>query len=171
MPQVANASFPFGKGVARSAEENGKVRAGLTGGTSHAADFAILGTGFTFDPMTRTVLGESAPTSRSGRMCTRPAGEEDADLGQFPYPNADYPFPEGRPGTVRWQRHVHCFNEGATANLGQVGGGIPGASGCTEWLVRAIAAHSMRKTDGRTGKGCSTTVRPSLPAMSGKLPN
>ena len=136
-----NAYFHFGKGVATASEVQGEIQMGFSDGTCYTADFLILGTGFTIDPMTRTEFGKTAGNILLWEdVYTPPEGEKSADLGRFPYLNPDFSFREKRPGTAPWLKNVYCFNYGATASLGKVSGDIPGVSDGAAWLAREIAA-------------------------------
>ena len=55
-----NAFFHFGKAVTSTQEEGDAVRIGFADGTSYLADFVILGTGFTVDPLSRVEFGKAA---------------------------------------------------------------------------------------------------------------
>lgn len=136
-----NAYFHFGKDIATASDVQGAIRMGFSDGTGCMADFLILGTGFTIDPMTRTEFGGTAGNILLWEdVYTPPRGEESADLGRFPYLNPDFSFREKRPGTAPWLKDVYCFNYGATASLGKVSGDIPGVSEGAAWLAREIAA-------------------------------
>lgn len=137
-----NAYFHFGKAVQSIREVNGAVTIGFADGGSHVADFVILGTGFTVDPLARTEFGETAENILLWQDVYAPPKEESStDLGRFPYLNADFTFREKVPGTAPWLGNVYCFNYGASASLGKVSGDIPGVSEGAEWLARAIAAR------------------------------
>ena len=136
-----NAFFHFGKAVSSTVEKNGAVHIGFADGSAHEADFVILGTGFTVDPMSRTEFGPAAGDILLWEdVYTSPEDEASRDLGRFPYLNADFTFREKRPGTAPWLSDVYCFNYGATASLGKVSGDIPGISEGAAWLARAVAA-------------------------------
>ena len=137
----SNAYFHFGKAVTSTVEKDGAVQVGFADGTSYEADFVILGTGFTIDPMSRTEFGEAADDILLWQdVYTPPADEQSRDLGRFPYLNADFTFREKEPGTAPWLANVYCFNYGASASLGKVSGDIPGISDGAAWLTRALAA-------------------------------
>jgi len=141
-----NAYFHFGKGVETTQEDQGAVRIGFTDGTSYTADFVILGTGFTVDPLARTEFGPAATDIQLWQdVYSPPEEEQNADLGRFPYLNTDFTFREKVPGTVPWLRHVYCFNYGASASMGKVSGDIPGISDGAAWLTRALAAALYRE--------------------------
>lgn len=137
-----NAYFHFGKAVSSTIKQNGAVRIGFADGTSHDADFLILGTGFTIDPMSRTEFGEAANDILLWEdVYTPPAEEPSRDLGRFPYLNPDFTFREKEPGRAPWLANIYCFNYGASASLGKVSGDIPGISEGAAWLSRAVASR------------------------------
>lgn len=136
-----NAYFHFGKVVETMAERDGAVRIGFADGTAWMADFVILGTGFTIDPLSRTEFGSAAGDILLWQdVYTPPEDEISGDLGRFPYLNDDFTFRERRPGAAPWLSNVYCFNYGASASLGKVSGDIPGISEGAGWLARAVAA-------------------------------
>jgi len=136
-----NAYFHFGKAVTSTEEDGGAVRIGFADGTAYRADFVILGTGFTVDPLARTEFGETAGNILLWEdVYTPPEDEASGDLGRFPYLNPDFSFREKKLGTAPWLKNVYCFNYGASASLGKVSGDIPGVSEGAEWLSRAVAA-------------------------------
>ena len=136
-----NAHFHFGKAVQSTVEKDGAVQVGFADGTSYEADFVILGTGFTIDPLSRTEFGEAAGNILLWQdVYTPPADEPSRDLGRFPYLNDDFTFREKVPGTAPWLSNVYCFNYGASASLGKVSGDIPGISEGAGWLAREVAA-------------------------------
>ncbi len=136
-----NAYFHFGKGVAKTEKRGDAVRIGFADGSAYDADFLILGTGFNVDPLARTELGDTANEILLWEdVYSPPAGEENADLGHFPYLNSDFTFRERKPGKAPWLKNVYCFNYAASASLGKVSGDIPGVSEGAAWLARAIAS-------------------------------
>ncbi|MDF0603534.1 NAD(P)/FAD-dependent oxidoreductase [Psychromarinibacter sp. C21-152] len=142
----ANAHFHFGKAVAALREDRGRVRIELADGDRYVADFVILGTGFTVDPLARSEFGPAAEEIRLWKDAYQPPeGEASRDLGAFPYLNPDFTFSEKRPGTAPWIGNVYCFNYGATASLGKVSGDIPGVSDGAAWLARALCATLYRE--------------------------
>lgn len=137
-----NAYFHFGKETTRVVERGPAVEIGFADGTAYEADFVILGTGFTIDPMARVEFGEAAGEILLWKdVYTPPPDEQSRDLSQFPYLNNDFTFREKMPGNAPWLGHVYCFNYGATASMGKVSGDIPGVSDGAAWLARAIAAR------------------------------
>ncbi|MXY34118.1 MAG: NAD(P)/FAD-dependent oxidoreductase, partial [Boseongicola sp. SB0664_bin_43] len=137
----ANAFFHFGKPVTSTQVEGDAVRISFADGTSYLADFVILGTGFTVDPLSRVEFGKAASEIQLWEdVFTPPEDEPSADLARFPYLNPDFSFREKEPGKATWLKNVYCFNYGASASLGKVSGDIPGVSEGAEWLARALAA-------------------------------
>ncbi|EEX16095.1 oxidoreductase [Citreicella sp. SE45] len=136
-----NAYFHFGKATKTIEQHGDEIEIRFADGTSHRCDFVILGTGFIIDPMARTEFGEVAGRIQLWQdVYTPPEGEEQADLGRFPYLNEDFTFREKVAGEVPWLKNVYCFNYGASASLGKVSGDIPGVSEGAAWLARAMAA-------------------------------
>lgn len=136
-----NAHFHFGKAVTSTTEQDGEVEVGFADGSTWRADFLILGTGFTIDPMSRTEFGEAAGDILLWRdVYTPPEDEQSRDLGSFPYLNPDFTFREKHEGVAPWLSNVYCFNYGASASLGKVSGDIPGISEGAGWLARGVAA-------------------------------
>ncbi|WP_227272328.1 NAD(P)-binding domain-containing protein [Roseobacter weihaiensis] len=136
-----NAYFHFDKETIRIEQRDTGAEIFFADGTSYCADFVILGTGFVIDPMARTEFGETAGNILLWQdVYTPPKGEENADLGRFPFLNPDFTFREKQPGTAPWLSHVYCFNYGASASLGKISGDIPGISEGAAWLAREVAA-------------------------------
>ena len=136
-----NAYFHFGKTVVTVEERNGTVHIAFADNTAYEADFLLLGTGFTVDPMARTEFGKAAGDILLWEDVYKPPpGEECLELGRFPYLGTDFTFRERVPGTAAWLKNVYCFNYGATASLGKVSGDIPAVSDGAQWLARSIAA-------------------------------
>lgn len=136
-----NAFFHFDKAVKSTQDEGDVVRVSFVDGTFYIADFVILGTGFTVDPLSRLEFGKAAGEIQLWEDVYAPPEDElSADLGRFPYLNPDFSFREKVPGKAPWLKNVYCFNYGASASLGKVSGDIPGVSEGAEWLTRALAA-------------------------------
>lgn len=139
--QHDNAYFHFDCPVMRVEETGDGLRLSLGGGKVLDTDFLILGTGFTTDPMARTEFGAAAGDIALWQdVYTPPEGEENGELGLFPYLSSDFSFREKTPGTASWLENVYCFNFGATASLGKVSGDIPGVSDGAQWLATALSA-------------------------------
>ena len=136
-----NAYFHFGKAVEDVTDNGGVVHVTCADGTAIDADFLILGTGFTTDPMARTEFGENADKIELWRdVYVPPADERHSDLANFPYLNPDFSF-RARVGIdADWLSNVYCFNYGAAASMGKVSGDIPGITEGAGWLASSIAA-------------------------------
>ncbi|MCB1969345.1 MAG: NAD(P)/FAD-dependent oxidoreductase [Geminicoccaceae bacterium] len=158
-----NAFFHFAKATTSVEEEGDGLRIGFADGTSIMTDFLILGTGFTVDPMARREFGEAAGQIRLWKDAyTPPEGEENRDLGYFPYLAPDFTFRERVTGQAPWLSNVYCFNYGATASLGKVSGDIPGVSEGAEWLARAIASKLYAEDIDRHWQALLDYARPEL---------
>jgi cation diffusion facilitator CzcD-associated flavoprotein CzcO len=138
--------FHFGAPVTDVRLHDEALAIEIEGGRHLAADFLILGTGFTTDPMARTEFGKTAAEIQLWEdVYTPPPDEQDHDLARFPYLNPDFTFREKVPGSAPWLANVYCFNYGATASLGKISGDIPGISEGAAWLTRDIAATLYRE--------------------------
>ncbi|MCB1490542.1 MAG: NAD(P)/FAD-dependent oxidoreductase [Rhodobiaceae bacterium] len=138
----SNAYFHFGKATTRVEPRGAGLTIHFADGTRYDADFLILGTGFVTDPKVRVEFGETADRILLWRdVYTPPKGEENDDLGRFPYLNPDFTFRAKTPDEAPWLSHVYCFNYGATASIGKVSGDIPGVSDGAAWLARAISSR------------------------------
>ncbi|SFH49103.1 hypothetical protein SAMN04488020_11734 [Palleronia marisminoris] len=158
-----NAHFHFGKSTSAIREVNGVARIEFADGTTHDADFVILGTGFTVDPQARTEFGEAADDMLLWQDVYRPpASEASKDLGSFPYLNPDFTFREKKPGRAPWIGNVYCFNYGATASLGKVSGDIPGISDGAAWLARGLAAKLFGEDVERHWQNLQDFMNPEL---------
>jgi cation diffusion facilitator CzcD-associated flavoprotein CzcO len=141
-----NGYFHFGHGIRSVRLAGPELVIETTGGVRLATDYLILGTGFTTDPLARTELEGYADKIALWRdRYQPPQGEENADLGNFPYLNPDFSFREREPGTAPWLAKIYCFNYGASASLGKVSGDIPGISEGAAWLTRSLAATLYRE--------------------------
>ncbi|MEM5583004.1 NAD(P)/FAD-dependent oxidoreductase [Roseibium sp. AS2] len=144
-----NAHFHFDLPVRKVEEEGGGLKLSLGKNSVYHADYLILGTGFCVDPMARAEFGPAAGEIALWRdVYQPPPGEENRDLGMFPYLNPDFTFQEKKPGNAPWLSGVYCFNYGATASLGKVSGDIPGISEGAAWLAKTIAAELYREDIG-----------------------
>ncbi|WGF90261.1 NAD(P)-binding domain-containing protein [Marinivivus vitaminiproducens] len=159
----ANAYFHFGKTIARVRETNGAIRIEMQDGTQLAADFLILGTGFTIDPLARAEMpGYAGEVLLWRDRYAPPSDEQNHELGMFPYLNADFSFQERIPGKAPWLGQIHCFNYGATVSLGKVSGDIPGISEGAQWLARSVAARLYAEDIDRHWQGMLDYAKPEL---------
>lgn len=141
-----NAWFHFGKATTRVDAHGDGITIRFADGSDWEADFLILGTGFSIDPLARVEFGEAAGDIQLWQdVYTPPADEDNPDLARFPYLNPDFTFREKVPGARPWLKHVYCFNYGASASLGKVSGDIPGISDGAAWLARSLAATLYRE--------------------------
>ena len=137
----SNGYFHFGQAIRNITTDKGRLQIALHGGMMLAADFLILGTGFSIDPSTHSELGAAAGNILQWcDIYQPPADEENAELGRFPYLGDTFEFCEKRPGETPWINRIYCFNYAATASLGKVSGDIPGVSEGAAWLARGISA-------------------------------
>jgi cation diffusion facilitator CzcD-associated flavoprotein CzcO len=137
-----NAYFHFDAPVEKTAFDGEEIVITTRGGKTVRTDFLILGTGFSVDPMARRELDGYADKILLWQdRYTPPAGEENADLGKFPYLADDFTFMEREPGQAPWLANIYSFNAGAAASLGKMSGDIPGISEGASLLARAIAAR------------------------------
>ncbi len=136
-----NAYFHFDAAVEQTELDGDEIVIQTSQGKPVRADFLILGTGFGVDPLARKELDGYADKILLWQdRFTPPAGQENADLGKFPYLANDFTFLEREPGQAPWLANIHSFNSGATASLGKVSGDIPGISEGAAWLAQEIAA-------------------------------
>ena len=141
-----NVFFHFAAPVIDVRPDGAALKIEIAGDRSLNADFVILGTGFTTDPLARTEFGETAAVIQLWEDVYTPIpDEQDPDLARFPYLNPDFTFREKTPGAAPWLANVYCFNYGATASLGKISGDIPGISEGAAWLTRDIAATLYRE--------------------------
>ncbi|MGH6762129.1 MAG: NAD(P)-binding domain-containing protein [Phyllobacterium sp.] len=136
----SNAYFHFNCGILSMKEENGEVVITTVTGRIFRADFVILGTGFTIDPLSRSEL----EPYRDQIACWEdrfmpPSEESNRELGRFPWLNDDFSFTEKVAGSAPWLKDIHCFNFGASMSLGKISGDIPAISEGAQWLARGVA--------------------------------
>jgi cation diffusion facilitator CzcD-associated flavoprotein CzcO len=137
-----NAYFHFDAAVECTEFDGEEIAIATASGKTVRADFLILGTGFSVDPMARKELDGYADKILLWQdRYTPPADEQNADLGKFPYLADDFTFLEREPGQAPWLTNIYSFNAGAAASLGKMSGDIPGISEGASLLARAIAAR------------------------------
>ena len=136
-----NAYFHFDAAVESVGLDGDEIVIETSQGKAVRADFLILGTGFGVDPLARKELDGYADKILLWQdRFTPPQGQENDQLGRFPYLADDFSFLEREPGEAPWLANIHSFNSGAAASLGKVSGDIPGISEGASWLVREIAS-------------------------------
>ncbi|MEM0906830.1 MAG: NAD(P)/FAD-dependent oxidoreductase [Pseudomonadota bacterium] len=139
-------SFHFGKSIETVTERSGAASIVMADGSHYDADYLILGTGFTVDPLARDELEGAADKILLWRdVYMPPADERHGDLENFPYLSADFSFKSRDHATAPFLSNIHAFNYGATVSLGKVSGDIPGVSDGAAWLARALAANLYRE--------------------------
>ncbi len=142
----ANGHFHFGLTISAIDVTGAALNITFQDGRSLAADYVILGTGFSIDPRAHSELGAAAQNILLWQdVYAPPAGEENAALGRFPYLGEDFSFRGKDCDRSPWLEHVHCFNYAATASLGKVSGDIPGVSDGAAWLARELSARLYRE--------------------------
>ena len=135
----ANAHLHFGCAV-QAVRTEGRTLRIETARRPFAADFLILGTGFTVEPEIIPELAALAPDIlRWSDRYTPPPELADAELGAFPYLAPDFAF-VGRHGPSTGLADLHCFNHAATLSLGKISGDIPKVSDGAALLADRIAA-------------------------------
>lgn len=145
-----NAYFHFDAAVDTVELDGDEIVVGTSQGKSVRADFLILGTGFGVDPLARKELDGYADKILLWQdRFTPPPGQENEQLGKFPYLAEDFTFLERAPGEAPWLANIHSFNSGAAASLGKVSGDIPGISEGASWLAREIAAKLYEENFGQ----------------------
>jgi hypothetical protein len=158
-----NAYFHFGKETIRINQQGRIIKIFFADGTSYCADYLILATGFVIDPMSRTEFGKNAGNIMLWQdIYTPPSGEENEDLGRFPYLHSDFTFQEKNQGSAPWLSNVYCFNYGAAVSLGKVSGDIPGISEGAAWLAREVAAKLYAEDVGLHWQGMLDYDKPEL---------
>lgn len=145
-----NAYFHFDAAVETVEPDGDEIVVGTSQGKPVRADFLILGTGFGVDPLARKELDGYADKILLWQdRFTPPPGQENEQLGKFPYLAEDFTFLERVPGEAPWLANIHSFNSGAAASLGKVSGDIPGISEGASWLAREIAAKLYEENFGQ----------------------
>lgn len=158
-----NAYFHFDAAIEGVEADGGDLVIATSQGRAVRADFLILGTGFTVDPLARKELSGYADKILLWRdRFTPPVGQENAELGKFPYLAGDFSFLEREPGQAPWLANIHSFNASAAASLGKVSGDIPGISEGASWLVREIAASLYAEGFDRHWQGLLDYETPEL---------
>jgi len=117
---------------------DGRLRVQAADGT-HTVDFAIAGTGFQYDPRTRTELRRIADDVALWRdRYEPPADLADDDLGASPYLGPGFELLEKHPGDAPWLGRVHVFSAAATLSFGYPVGDAQSLAPLVPRLVDAI---------------------------------
>jgi cation diffusion facilitator CzcD-associated flavoprotein CzcO len=145
-----NAYFHFDAAVETTELDGDEIVISTSQGKAVRCDFLILGTGFGVDPLARKELDGYADKILLWQdRFTPPQGQENAELGNYPYLASDFTFLEREPGQAPWLANIHSFNSGAAASLGKMSGDIPGISEGAALLAREIAASLYTENFGQ----------------------
>lgn len=102
-------------------------------------DFIIAGTGYTVDLASRPELSELVHLIALWRDRYRPRpGEENDDLGRYPYLSAGFALTEKEPGSAPHLKNIHFFSAGAMVSNGRNPGEVSGLRFGVPQLVSAI---------------------------------
>lgn len=123
----------------RSAREDGNAVSVQADTGSFKFDFVIFATGTETDLATRPEL---APMVREIALWrdrfTPPSGEENDELGCYPYLGGAFEFTERQRGAAPYLRRLHNFTYGAMPSLGLTGAAIPGMKYGVPRLVNGL---------------------------------
>ena len=137
-----NASFHLGSGIEDVSLRDAELAVRTTRGRTFAADFLILGTGFTVETAARPEIADYADKIATwGDRYTPPPELASAELAGFPWLGAHFQFTEKHPGAAPFLADIHCFNHAASLSIGKVAGDIPAISVGAAWLADGIAAE------------------------------
>jgi cation diffusion facilitator CzcD-associated flavoprotein CzcO len=93
----------------------------------HAADFLILGTGFTIDLRQRSEFAALVDAIAVwGDRYAPPPEQANAIAAQYPYVGRHFELLEKQPGSMPALGNVHLYNAGALVSMGPVAGGLNG---------------------------------------------
>jgi cation diffusion facilitator CzcD-associated flavoprotein CzcO len=156
-----NASFHFGCAIRAMAMRDGQVEIDTTR-RRFAADFVILGTGFTVEPEVIPELAHFAPhLAIWADRYTPPPDLADRELASFPYLAGDFAF-TARHGAVPGLSDLHCFNHAASLSLGKIAGDIPKISDGAALLAESIAASFFARDVDRHFQQAVDYAKPEL---------
>jgi cation diffusion facilitator CzcD-associated flavoprotein CzcO len=137
-----NASFHLGSAIESVEQTECGLRITTSRKKTFAADFMILGTGFTVDPVGRPELAPvSADIALWSDRFTPPPDQASPELAGYPYLTESFAFQPRIPGTAPWLADIHCFNNAASLTMGKVSGDIPKISEGATWLAEAICGE------------------------------
>ena len=119
-------------------EADARVQVEAADGT-HTFDHVIAGTGFQYDPATRTELQRIAPQVALWRDRYEPQAElADDDLGAYPYLGRGFEMTEKQPGSAPWLSRVHVFSAAAGLSFGYPVGDVQSLAPLVPRLVAAL---------------------------------
>jgi cation diffusion facilitator CzcD-associated flavoprotein CzcO len=137
-----NAFFHFGCGITGLRVEAEELRIDTVKGKIFAADYLILGTGFSVDPFAIPELSLYAPHIATwGERHAPIADLADEELAGFPYLGRAFEFLPHGVDAPAGLSDIHCFNHAASLSLGKVSGDIPAISTGANWLAEGIAGQ------------------------------
>lgn len=103
-------------------------------------DHVLLGTGFRIDLAQRPELAAFVDEiALWGDRFTPPPGEDDWELGRYPYLGPAFELIERNPGAAPYLGRIHIFNNGAVPSLGPVCNGVTGLKYGAPKIVAGIA--------------------------------
>jgi FAD-dependent urate hydroxylase len=109
------------------------------------ADFIIAGTGVEVDHRLRPELAYFADQIATWNdRFQPPPGEENPQLGLYPYLSPSFAFLERAPGAAPALRNIHCFNFGSTLSFGPSGAAIRPMKYLVPKLVRSLTRDLFR---------------------------
>ncbi|MFF2083758.1 NAD(P)-binding domain-containing protein [Nocardia sp. NPDC058176] len=119
--------------------EDGRVVVRAADGV-HTFDFVIAGTGYQYDPATRTELTTLAPEIALWSDIYEPPAEQRSEAqGRAPYLGPGYELTAKTPGRAPWLADIHVFAASAAQSFGRPVGDIPSLGTGVPRLVTAIA--------------------------------
>lgn len=105
----------------------------------HRFDFVIAGTGYQYDPHTRSELADLAPHVAVWRDRYRPPADlADDALGRYPYLGPGYELVERHRGSAPWAGRVHVFSAASSLSFGIPVGDVQSLATGIPRLVDAI---------------------------------
>lgn len=123
----------------RSVRDEGRAVSVETETGSFKFDFVIFATGTETDLSARPELAPIVHQIALWRdRFAPPRGEENDELGAYPYLGNTFEFTERKPGAAPYLRRLHNFTYGAMPSLGLTGAAIPGMKYGVPRLVNGL---------------------------------
>ena len=144
-----NFTLQVGRNWTNAWMEDGRIRLETARGP-FVADYAICGTGIRQNVHLRPELAGFADEIALWRhRYTPPAGEEDEQLGAYPYLGPDYAFLERTPGEAPFLADIHLFGIGSTMSFGPSGSSINAMTAAvpkvTAGVTRGLFAGDLQR--------------------------